>query len=129
LMLGGDHGARLDDRLVQPGWLPPETLSAYLLAADVALLPYVDGASARRGSLLACAEHGLPIVTTTPAAPEVAAAVQAVPATPQTLAEAVLDPTLKSRVEAPTKALAAKHKWPRIAQAHVKIYERLLDQR
>ena len=125
LMLGGDQGARLDERLLQSGWLTPETLSAYLLAADVALLPYKDGASARRGSLLACAEHALPMVTTLPATKEIARAVEAVESTPQALANAVLDPTLKARRQAPTQALAKAHAWPGIAQAHVEIYESL----
>src|SRR5205085_8436561 len=53
--------ATLGTHLIRPGYLQPEALSAHLLAADVALLPYADGASPRRGSLLACAEHGLPI--------------------------------------------------------------------
>src|SRR5205823_507076 len=46
--------------VVQTGWLSPSDVSAYLVAGDVALLPYADGASPRRGSLLACAAHGLP---------------------------------------------------------------------
>jgi polysaccharide biosynthesis protein PslF len=38
-----------------------------MLAADLAALPYADGASLRRGSLLAALAHGLPTVTTRPA--------------------------------------------------------------
>src|SRR5207237_4253820 len=79
---------RLDKRVIQTGWLDPAALSSYLLAADVALLPYADGASGRRGSLLACAEHRLPIVSTLPAAPEVADAVLAVEPNAAALADA-----------------------------------------
>ena len=71
--------ARLGERVVRSGFLSAEAVSAYLLAGDVALLPYVDGASPRRGSLLACAEHGLPIVSTLPASAAVADAVLPVP--------------------------------------------------
>ncbi|MCA1645133.1 MAG: glycosyl transferase family 1, partial [Chloroflexi bacterium] len=105
-------------------------LSAYLLAGDVALLPYTDGASPRRGSLLACAEHGLPIVSTLPAAAEVADAVQAVEPDPGRLAEAVLDlahdPAHAARLRTAAHALAARTAWPRIAATHVQLYERLL---
>lgn len=50
--------------LVWTGYLQPSDVSAALLSADIAVLPYADGASFRRGSLLAVLEHGLPLVTT-----------------------------------------------------------------
>ncbi len=40
-------------------------VSANLLAADCAVLPYREGASLRHGSLMAALAHGLPIVSTT----------------------------------------------------------------
>lgn len=145
VLLGGEVGAsdptdratarRLDERLdpdrrvLQTGWLPPEQLSAYLLAGDVALLPFADGASARRGSLLACAEHGLPIVSTEPVGQEVADAVVATAPDARRLAEAVLrianDPVHAARQRDAARALAERVAWPRIAQAHVDIYEHL----
>src|SRR5439155_9131320 len=42
----------------------PAAASAYLLAADAAAFPFRDGASLRRGSLLAALAHGLPTVST-----------------------------------------------------------------
>jgi glycosyltransferase involved in cell wall biosynthesis len=146
LLLGGETGAsdttdrqtairvrgrlhRLAERVVWPGWLPPQTLSRYLLAGDVALLPYADGASPRRGSLLACAAHGLPIVSTQPASQAVADAIQAVPGHADPLAEAVLrvadDPAVSARLRESTTALTARTAWPRIAAAHARIYEEL----
>jgi glycosyltransferase involved in cell wall biosynthesis len=56
------HG--LAPRVTITGHCPPDQVSAYLLAADLAALPYSDGASFRRGSLLAALTHGLPTVTT-----------------------------------------------------------------
>jgi glycosyltransferase involved in cell wall biosynthesis len=141
LLLGGQVGAsdptdrltanrvraRLDERMIQTGWLEPTTLSAHLLAADVALLPYTDGASPRRGSLLACAEHRLPIVSTQPAAPEVANAVLAVSPNATALAEAVLqvasDSTVATRLKEAAGSLALAVAWPKIAAAHIGIYE------
>jgi glycosyltransferase involved in cell wall biosynthesis len=144
LLLGGQVGAsdptdrltatvvlsRLDDRVIQTGWLEPAAVSAHLLAADIALLPYTDGASPRRGSLLACAEHGLPIVSTQPAAPEVAAAVHAVTPDADALAEAVLevsvDIAFAARLKDAAGKLADAAAWPKIAAAHIGIYESLL---
>jgi glycosyltransferase involved in cell wall biosynthesis len=146
LLLGGEVGAsdptdrltadlvrgrldRLGERVVRTGWLQPAALSRHLLAGDVALLPYADGASPRRGSLLACAEHGLPIISTQPASQAVADAVHAVPPTPAALASAVLgvtrDPALSQRLRHSSQALAQRTAWPQIAAAHVKIYEAL----
>ena len=126
-------GPRLDrfgSHVLRTGWLAAEELSAHLLAGDVAVLPYTDGASARRGSLLACAEHGLPIVSTLPAAREVARFIQAVAADPMDLAEAVLrvatDPSIAAHLHAASLALARDMSWPAIAAAHVRIYTRLL---
>jgi glycosyltransferase involved in cell wall biosynthesis len=147
IFLGGEVGAsdptdrqtanrlrqRLGAHILQTGWIPPDQLSAHLLAADIAVLPYVDGASPRRGSLLACAEHGLPIVSTTPAAPEVSDAVYAVDTNPRRLAEAVLHlaqtPIEAARLRAGARALAARAAWPRIAQSHVEIYEEVAASR
>ena len=126
----GGRVERAGRRVLRTGWLRPSDLSAHLLAGDLAVLPYVDGASARRGSLLACAEHGLPIVSTVPAAPEVAGSVEAVAAEPRLLADTVLrlasDPAESGRLRDASFALARQMSWPAIAAAHVGIYERLL---
>ncbi|KAB2673350.1 MAG: glycosyltransferase family 4 protein [Verrucomicrobia bacterium] len=46
------------------GYLKPGEVSACLHAADVLALPYVDGASERRTTLMAGLAHGVPIATT-----------------------------------------------------------------
>ncbi|WP_062516259.1 glycosyltransferase family 4 protein [Demequina gelatinilytica] len=45
--------------------LPPEHAALALRAGDLALSPFSDGASGRRGSLAACLDHGLATVTNT----------------------------------------------------------------
>ncbi len=47
------------------GFLPAAEASRLLRAADLLLLPFEDGASERRGSLMAGLAHGVPVVTTT----------------------------------------------------------------
>jgi polysaccharide biosynthesis protein PslF len=56
----------LGRRVTITGHCAPEVVSAHLLAADLAALPFADGASFRRGSLLATLAHGLPTITTQP---------------------------------------------------------------
>ena len=143
LLLGGEVGAsdptdrltatRIRGRLgalrhdvIRTGWLPREQLSAHLLAGDVALLPFDDGASARRGSLLACAEHCLPIVSTQPAGEEVAPYIVACNRDPTELALAIRQLDREGQ-SAHSRALAAQVSWPRIAEAHTRIYDQLRD--
>jgi glycosyltransferase involved in cell wall biosynthesis len=125
-----DRLRRSDRPVLRTGWLQPADLSAHLLAADLAVLPYADGVSARRGSLLACAAHGLPVISTLPAAPEVAASVTAVAPEPRLLAEAVLrvasDSAERARLRDASVALVRRMSWPAIAAAHVEVYDRLL---
>jgi glycosyltransferase involved in cell wall biosynthesis len=127
ILLLGAHTRVAHPQIIQPGWLHPRDLSAYLLAGDVALLPYADGASARHGSLFACAEHGLPIVSTLPVGSEVAPFVEAVANTPEALAEAVLRIAASSAQRiADSRALAETVRWSRIASDHVHMYNQLL---
>jgi glycosyltransferase involved in cell wall biosynthesis len=58
----------LEQRVTITGHCAEPEVSAHLLAADLAALPFIDGASFRRGSLLAALAHGLPTVTTFPTA-------------------------------------------------------------
>lgn len=51
------------------GFLSDARVSAHLQAADMLVMPYRDGASLRRGTLMAALAHGRPLITTTPAAP------------------------------------------------------------
>lgn len=52
------------DRVWAPGPLPADTVAEYLRACDLVLLPYPDGASSRRTSLMAALANGVPVVTT-----------------------------------------------------------------
>lgn len=56
----------LDDVVYWTGYLPEAQVAACLQEVDVVTLPYLDGASYRRGSLMAAINYGCAIVTTHP---------------------------------------------------------------
>jgi len=127
--------------------VPPAVASAYLLAADAAAFPFRDGASLRRGSLLAALAHGLPTVSTrattdSPAEKPAGFAgatvalrdgetLLLVPSGDSTALAAALgrladDPALRARLAAGGRALTDALSWPRIAAAHRALYAALL---
>lgn len=57
----------VQDRVHWSGFLPEREVSAFLMAADLIVMPYKDGASLRRGTLMAALAHGRPVITTEPA--------------------------------------------------------------
>ena len=71
--LGGLRGQierlGLGGRVHWTGFLSPGRVSAHLAAADLMVMPYRDGVSLRRGTLMAVLAHGRPLVTTAPATP------------------------------------------------------------
>jgi len=58
--------AGLAGRVHWTGFLSPERVSTHLAAADLMVMPYRDGVSLRRGTLMAVLAHGRPLITTAP---------------------------------------------------------------
>ena len=138
---------QLGQSIVRTGYLEPAELSATLLACDVVVLPFRDGASARRGTLMAALAHGLPIVSTTPARPSPlagppgfwlgsgpgAVAVRdgesillVPPDDADALAAALLrladDPDLRARLAEGARGVAARIAWPALAAETIGVY-------
>ncbi|HMQ29315.1 MAG TPA: glycosyltransferase family 4 protein [Chloroflexaceae bacterium] len=122
----------LDGRVVATGHVPDAEVSAHLLAADCAALPFRDGASFRRGSLLAALAHGCPVISTAPADADTAArlapaALLAPPGDAPALATALgrlaADPALAAALATAGRALAAQFSWDAIAAQHERLYE------
>jgi glycosyltransferase involved in cell wall biosynthesis len=125
----------LRDRVRQTGYVEPAQVTAALAVADVVTLPYADGASFRRGSLMAALAHGKAIVTTRPRAPipqlrdgENSFLVE--PEDPGALAAAVrrviTEPGLRPRLETGALELAQHFNWDQIAAQTADVYRRLM---
>jgi glycosyltransferase involved in cell wall biosynthesis len=125
----------VSDRVIATGYLEPPAVSRALAACDVLVLPYVDGASLRRGSLLAAIAHGKAIVTTEPRYPieglrqnESAWFVAA--KDPQSIAAAVQqilrNRALRSRLESGAGDAAKLYTWDRIAAQTIAVFENVL---
>ena len=120
------------ERLIRPGYLQPERVSALLQAADIAVLPFTDGAAYRRGSLLAALAHGVPTITTQPRMqldPSLRqAAVLVAAEQPEALVQAVeqirADVELRTRLSSQAKALVEQFRWDAIAARHRELYAR-----
>ncbi|NOZ30215.1 MAG: glycosyltransferase family 4 protein [Chloroflexi bacterium] len=132
----------LVERVHWTGYVPEPEVSAYLMAADICVLPYRDGASFRRGSLMAALVHGLPIVTTrapgeppSPTAfsiPRLADGENVLlvsPEDPSGVANAVQrlmsDPLLRERIGQGARQLAEAFRWDDIAARHLEVYRAL----
>ncbi|MBI2954151.1 MAG: glycosyltransferase [Chloroflexi bacterium] len=120
------------ERVLWTGFVGAEDVSASLLASDVCVLPFDEGASLRHGTLIAAICHGLPIVTTASAPtgagrpslvcplPSLAGKVALVPpGEPDSLASAIAvliaSDTERAALRSKVSDLAAAFSWELIA--------------
>ena len=147
-------GLGLEGLVTITGYLPSTEISAALLACDLVALPYRDGASSRRGTLMAALAHGRPIVSTLgrlslsdgrwlddPPSPrdeplplhDGVHLLLVPPDDPEALTLAIGrladDPALRARLAANAGALAARIAWPEIARRTLAVYEGARGQR
>ncbi len=132
----------MESRVHWTGYVPPEEVSGHLLAVDVCVLPYRDGATFRRGSLMAALAHGLPIVTTrvpggqpAPTAFHIPSLVDGEnvllvsPDDPSAVANAVerlvADAELRAAIAQGARRLADAFRWDGIAARHLEVYRAL----
>jgi len=124
----------LSNRIQWTGFTPNEEVSANLMAADICVLPYRDGASFRRGSFMAALAHGRPIVTTVPQVnlPELVdgenialAPVDDVDALAARVAALIDDPQQRERLGVGAKALSRQFEWEVIARQTMEVYRAL----
>jgi glycosyltransferase involved in cell wall biosynthesis len=125
----------LAERVLRTGYVSPAEISAHLLACDAVVLPYRDGVSFRRGSLLAALAHACPVITTQPALPlpelrdgENIRLVppESAPALVLAVTELLDAPEMRARLGRGAQALAAQFSWEGIAARTMAFYESLL---
>jgi len=125
------HVKGLDARVLWTGHQPEAHVSADLAACDLLLMPYLDGASLRRGTLMAGLAHGCAIVTTTPVAP-IAELVEGrdllyvppgdVEAAAAAVRHLLADPQRMITLRQNARAASAAFSWQGIAEAHEQFY-------
>ncbi len=125
----------LQERVHWTGYVRAEEVSASLMAVDLCVLPYRDGVSFRRGSLLACLTHERAIITTRPAValPEVKNGENMLMVEPENstalaraVRQVVSDPTAQAQLEAGARSLASHFTWDQIATRTVQFFDALL---
>lgn len=125
------HG--LEGVVYRTGYTGLAQVSANLLAADVVVMPYRDGVSFRRTTLIAALRHGCPVVSTTPANPALMPEIQngqnmllVPPKNPAALAKAIArlnrDTALRARLSEGARALGNLFDWSRIAEQTAELY-------
>jgi glycosyltransferase involved in cell wall biosynthesis len=127
-------GLGITRRVHWTGFVEAEQVSAYLMACDVVALPFQDGVSFRRGTLMAALAHGCPIVTTHPSQPDPdlidGYAMRMVPPdNPARLAEILhelwLDAPQRQTLGANARALARQFSWDTIGQQTLAFFKEI----
>ncbi len=153
LLIGGTHGESdptnvaysrevmrlaaqlgVSDDITATGYLDERGVTEALTACDCIALPYRDGVSFRRGTLMAALSHGCAIVTTEPriALPEIAHERNMLlvpPADPSALAAAISrvlqDDSLRNQLRAGSVELSRLFTWNHIAAETLRVYASL----
>lgn len=121
----------LSGRVRWSGRLSDEAVAESLNAIDVLVMPYTDGASLRRGTLMAGLVNGCALVTTTPQSliPDLRDGQEwlTVPpddpdATALAVARIADDSTLAEKLRANARAASRRYGWESIAARHLPIY-------
>jgi glycosyltransferase involved in cell wall biosynthesis len=127
----------LTKRVHWTGFLNDARVSAHLQAADMLVMPYKDGASLRRGTLMAALAHGRPLISTVPQAltPQLVSGencclvpvgdVGALGAAVQTLTN---DAELREKLGRGAAQLAEMFSWEKIAQETAVFYHLSLNE-
>jgi glycosyltransferase involved in cell wall biosynthesis len=131
----------LTDRVLWTDYTPPEIVTANFFASDICVLPYRDGASFRRGSLMAALAHEMAVVTTQvksqklkgksalPSLQDGGNCLLVPPDDPRALADAIqraaASSDLRARIGTGARELAQHFTWDKIARQHLELYQRM----
>ena len=121
----------LSERVHWSGFVDDAAVSGLFFASDITAHPYAEGASLRRGTLMAALAHGRAIVTTRPVSAELKGAVEAVePGDPTALGAAMRglweDSARRELLERAALAASAQFTWASIARSTLDYYQEIL---
>ncbi len=128
---------RLVERTIIVSNRPAREVAGLLASADMAVLPFEDGVSLKRSSLMACLQQGLPVITTEPWEEEQRQSwfrhevnmLLVPPHDRQVLNSAIErlihDRPLGQKLSQGAKALAGQFVWETIAKQHIRIFKKL----
>lgn len=137
-LAGRIESSGLSGITLRPDYAPAPKTAERLASADCAVLPFRDGVSQKRGSLLACLAQGLAVITT---APEKGAEgsfqnernMLMVEHSPAALARALdrlmQDQALRIRLRQASRDLSAAFGWEIIGQQHRGLFQTLRKER
>lgn len=123
---------------LRPGYAPAAQTAERLACADCAVLPFRDGVSQKRGSLLACLAQGLPVIATAPGRGaqgpfQNEGNMLMVEQNPRALGRALerlmQDQVLRDRLRQEARRLSAAFGWETIGQQHRELFAALLKER
>jgi glycosyltransferase involved in cell wall biosynthesis len=126
----------LADFVYRTGYTGLAEVSANLLAADTVVMPYRDGVSFRRTTLIAALRHGCPVISTLPANPDLIPEIRLgenmllvpppdVAALAKAAAQLADDPALRQKLTLGSKQLGDLFDWGKIAQNTAALYRHL----
>ena len=129
---------KLSDVVYRTGYVEQTEVSANLLAADAVVLPYRDGVSFRRTTLIAALRHGCPVVSTTPHDPDLIPEIQPgqnmllappgdAPGLAQVIAPLHNNADLWRKLASGAKQLGDLFEWSRIAAETAGVYQRIMS--
>ncbi|RME75593.1 MAG: glycosyltransferase [Chloroflexi bacterium] len=125
------HG--LEAVVFRTGYVDLPQVSANLLAADAVVMPYRDGVSFRRTTLIAALRHGCPVVSTAPVNPAFIPEIRPgenmllappgdAPGLALQIARLVDSPDLRRRLSEAALELGRLFDWPEIAHQTYQLY-------
>lgn len=123
---------------LRPGYAPAQETAQRLASADCAVLPFRDGVSLKRGSLLACLAQGLPVVATAPGRGaqgpfqnerNMLMVEQNPTALGRALERLMQDQGLRARLRQEARQLSAAFGWESIGDRHRELFSSLRKER
>jgi len=130
---------QLNDVVYATGYIDLREVSANLLAADAVVMPYRDGVSFRRTTLIAALRHGCAIISTSPSNPSFVPEIRhgenmlltppnEATALAQTIVMLAKDKALQQKLKVGAKQLGYSFEWSKIATDTVALYRQLLNE-